>query len=843
MEQVRRNRTNGRNGKQRQHRKKRKTQGLIFLQSLMIAAGMMMIAYILVISLRRIHPEEPVGEVIRLQDALILTEALNPLFCEDSRYRELQEKWEGQRQVSETNVQETETEKKTEREIEEETDGEISGAKDGALSYGDFLLLEDLFREAEPAGLSELEQLWDGFEEKYEVSHAMLRDDWYICYDMLVQGMGQEHAITMKEVLIAGIGGQVLDAEGLPLPEDQLLTDQGVYLYRSDRFEDCSYQPVLAVQKDGILLTVREMPGGEWFCPNLWIMETEQDRLQVFWYDHSTWIPYGKMEGVSREQISDLHFCNGILEEVRQKKEKINGRLLRVKEDTLELEGQGTYQIAEDFKIYRLYDHLEELDRENLAVGYDFTDFVIEEDRICAGLVSRRENMKNIRVLLRTEQFAGMYHEEARVTSDTGFLITYGSYEDQKQEELPAGEELVITQDSSYLEGGRLLLTPMALTGNIEICSMQRSQGAPVYRGQLEILKEEEGLVLINELPLEEYLYSVVPSEMPASYPLEALKAQAVCARTYAYRYLLRPGMAAYGAHVDDSSGYQVYNNISENSNTTHAVRETAGRLLYFGEELCGTYYYSTSCGFGTDTRIWKSGGGEETYLQARRIREAESSQDERFTASTLQEEAVFREFISQSFSEDFESSEPWYRWSYTPEYLDPERILSVLQQRYQAAPEMILTRDSNGDFISREVKNLGELTEIRIDRRGPGGVADELLIAGTECTYKVISEYNIRCVLNDGTSKVLRQDGSEAASPNLLPSAYISIDTEAEEGKITDLRITGGGFGHGAGMSQNGARAMADSGMTAEEILLFFYQSCDIRSEEAVDVGEAKEG
>ncbi len=802
-------------------RRKRKKQGFLFLQSVMIGVGMLIILYIFVISLRRIHPGEPEGEVIRLQDALILTEALDPLFCEDSRYRELQEELD---------------------ELQQKRTESIGQYTEDALSYRAFLLLADMFREASPDGWSELEPLLDEFADKYTLSYAMLRDDWYAFYDGLVNSRGQGESITTKEVLITGIGGGVLDAEGSPLPEDHLLTDQGVWRYCSDLFSDYAYQRVLAVQKEGILLTVRDVPGGEWACSNLWIMETAQDRIQVFWYDHSVWIPYGNTEEVKREQISDLSFCDGILEAVRQKTEKINGRLLRVKGDELEIEGKGTYKIAEDFKIYRLYGRLEELDPGNLAVGYDFTDFVIEDHHICAALVSRTDLMQQIRVLLRTEQFSEIYHEEARVTSDSGYVITYGSYEEQKQEEIPAGEELLITQDSPYLDGGRMLLVPMALTGNIEICSMERSQGIPVYRGQLEILKEEEGLVLINEVPLEEYLYSVVPSEMPASYPLEALKAQAVCARTYAYRYLLRPGLPSYGAHVDDSTGYQVYNNISENSNTTHAVRETAGKLLYFGEELCGTYYYSTSCGFGTDTGIWKSGSADaEAYLQARQISRSESSQTEGFTASSLQEEAIFREFISQNFASDFESAEPWYRWKYTMEHIDPDQILTVLKQRHQAAPDMILTQDKSGDFVSEEIRKLGDLTDIRIVRRGPGGVADELLITGTDGTYKVLSEYNIRCVLNDGTSKVLRQDGSEAASPNLLPSAYISIDTETEDGMITGLRITGGGYGHGAGMSQNAARAMADSGMTAEEILLFFYQSCDIRAEEAVIEGAAK--
>ena len=83
----------------------------------------------------------------------------------------------------------------------------------------------------------------------------------------------------------------------------------------------------------------------------------------------------------------------------------------------------------------------------------------------------------------------------------------------------------------------------------------------------------------------------MVPSEMPASYPIEALKAQAVCARTYGYRYLNQPGYGSIGAHVDDSVGYQVYNNIQENVNATKAVKETAGELLLYQGEPVSTYY------------------------------------------------------------------------------------------------------------------------------------------------------------------------------------------------------------------------------------------------------------
>lgn len=70
------------------------------------------------------------------------------------------------------------------------------------------------------------------------------------------------------------------------------------------------------------------------------------------------------------------------------------------------------------------------------------------------------------------------------------------------------------------------------------IQSLERQDGAPVYQGSMELIPDEQGILLVNELCLEEYLKGVVPSEMPSSYSLEALKAQAVCARTYAWKQI-----------------------------------------------------------------------------------------------------------------------------------------------------------------------------------------------------------------------------------------------------------------------------------------------------------------
>ena len=188
--------------------------------------------------------------------------------------------------------------------------------------------------------------------------------------------------------------------------------------------------------------------------------------------------------------------------------------------------------------------------------------------------------------------------------------------------------------------GERRTYSCAALTDKIMLRMEGQTKGGGAYRGTIECYRTREGMAVINELPLEEYLYAVVPSEMPAGYPLEALKSQAVCARTYAYRYILHAGLPEMGAHLDDTTGYQVYHNVGENAASTTAVKETSGILLTHEGEPAQNYYYSTSCGVGTDTAIWHAGDTQElSYLQAVRLQWPEDEAPE--TPEALREEKI----------------------------------------------------------------------------------------------------------------------------------------------------------------------------------------------------------
>lgn len=590
----------------------------------------------------------------------------------------------------------------------------------------------------------------------------------------------------------------------------------------------------------------KEIPGQEETIPqhdpvvrqlsNVWIVEAETDCITVFCEGEKKTFSLdteAKNQGIlpeperMREQMADVELTDELVTNVALKTEKITGRVLSADGEGIEIEGMGRIPLAADYKGYRLYRELAMCTIADLRFGYADADFIRENGVICGVLLAREENMENIRVLLKTSDFKDVLHQNVTLMADCDFLIQYGNGEEVQEELLPGGKKITISSDSDYFAGERIRLVPTVLTGRIRLISVERNQGIPSYRGQIELLKTAEGIAVVNELSLEEYLYSVVPSEMPSSYPLEALKAQAVCARTYAYGHMLRAGYPQYGAHVDDSTSYQVYNNIKEADSTTTAVKETYGRMiLTSGGRLANTYYYSTSCGVGTTADIWKTAeAGTLDYLKSSRLNPQSQVQE-----NDLSDEEKFRAFITETNPEDYEAQEGWYRWSYTVEEIAVDRMVEALEKRYEANEKLILTLKDN-DYISQSIKPFLKVKDISIVKRGPGGVADEMVIVTDEGTIKVISEYNIRAVLCDGTAKVVRQDGSEVSMPNLLPSAFFVIESSHDKKNVVGYNIIGGGFGHGVGMSQNGAKNMALQGLCAEQILNFFYEGCEICS------------
>ncbi len=556
---------------------------------------------------------------------------------------------------------------------------------------------------------------------------------------------------------------------------------------------------------------------------NAWILSWK-DRELIFLAGGEIYSIEAAAELEYKDVIADIQIEQEKLVSIKIKPDMIRGKVLSVSQDMIEIEGYGKVPVAEDFHIYRNYGEIGEGKANEIIVGYDVQSFFVGGGRICAVLLEQRPKITNIRVLLsdsNTQYFHPkviLWAEDTMLVEDiegkesyrvAPFTELWFYCEEQSKEQriwlIEEGSNAVIEKK---IEEGHTYQISNEKEGRIQAISIEKQQGHPFYRGKLEVELQQEGYLFRNELSIEEYLYAVVPSEMPASYGLEALKAQAVCARSYACRNILQNGLFAYGAHVDDSTAFQVYNNIAEQEMSTRAVDETRGQIMVSGEEIVEAYYFSTSCGITTDAAVWNS-KEECSYIQGRFVEREGGANAALFqSAEELKKEENFRAFITGRQEGDFDFEFPWYRWSV---WFSGTDLAGLLQEK---------------GYLDA----VGTPTSLQISRRGCGGVAEELQVLGTEGTIVFEREYAIRAFLSPKGLRLLDKDGKENTSFSLLPSGYFIIDV-LEDGEEVYFRLIGGGFGHGAGMSQNAAKKMAEEGYLYSDILKFFYSGVELEA------------
>lgn len=410
------------------------------------------------------------------------------------------------------------------------------------------------------------------------------------------------------------------------------------------------------------------------------------------------------------------------------------------------------------------------------------------------------------------------------------FLLIQDRTHDAEEPPSGNGEELILPEPGVPEQEETLSKIPSA-DACIRVLILNKSGGIyhetkepdRKYPGTLQDYETENGWVIVNEVPLEEYLRRVVPSEMPSGYAEAALKAQAVCARTYAVWQMQEYAYPEYEAHVDDSVSFQVYNQVESQESTDQAVQETKGQIMLYEGRPVKAYYFATSCGVTTDEAIWEDADPTKTpYIEGRRTGNGSLKK-------SLTEETVFERFIRKKHAGDLEIAEPWYRWNcYLSLAQITDNVQKWLQVRSEKTKDGILVK--NGDqWIKREDCDPGEIRSVSIEKRNTGGAALEMLMEGTKETLKIRYEYNIRMFLGAPEEKIYKNDGTVKEGSPLLPSGYFVLEPVQKDGKTVGYEVYGGGLGHGAGMSQNGARILAEQGESYESILHYFYKDIEL--------------
>jgi len=562
---------------------------------------------------------------------------------------------------------------------------------------------------------------------------------------------------------------------------------------------------------------------------NAWLVKTEGTFVTVLYEEEP--VVFRLPEALPEELsacIADLTVEQGVVRQMRVKPDTIEAKVLRIGADFIELEGYGVIPLAKDSKVYRMYEKnpgnetmqpggtkVTNAEWVDVVVGYTTSAFVLEGSTICAALIQKEVEVTGIRVLLQTSSYGGYLHDTVECGSDSRFYISDGSEKTNWHE---AGEKMAVTPELVSEYGGRIYLGTEKDAGKISLYNVQRATGVPSYRGTIEITLQSGKLLVVNELSVEEYLYGVLPSEMPDSFGEEALKAQAVCARSYACNQLLANKYCAYGAHVDDSTNCQVYQNHGETETAIRAVKSTFGKVLAKDGAYLTAYYFSCSYGHTSKSSdVW--GDSAESFFM-------EVPQTGETVSYDLSTEDGFASFF-MSEREWYDEESVWFRWETVIGAELDELILKRLKERQAAAPDCVLLKTGEtGEkmtFSKAVPEEFGQLQKIVVAERSTSGLITKLLLVGTRASYLILREYNIRYVLAPQNTLYL-QNGSTTSNMVLLPSAYFTV-----ESRNNFFVLKGGGYGHGVGMSQYGAKYLAAKGKNFEEILNHFYAGAEL--------------
>lgn len=546
-----------------------------------------------------------------------------------------------------------------------------------------------------------------------------------------------------------------------------------------------------------------------------------------------------KTGNINIEKFSVINFKRNVFKTYGfTKVDAMQERVMYKAENEYDLEISGPKALSEKAHYYQIDSkgNINYSSSSKLIVGKNNVRVYKNKKDQLTTFIMTPMDYSTIRVAISNTEFKKVYHENIEITAKSSLKI-YSKREDYSTS-IPENTTLHIE-----LVNGKIKLTMNGLSRDfsnrlyiegdgVAVTSIKRQVDksmTPVYTGVLEITaaSSNSALLMINEVNLENYLTKVVPSEMPSSSALEALKAQSIAARTYAISDMLANRFAKYGYHVDDSQSSQVYNNIAAEPRTTEAVNATKGLIATYNGSPIDAKYYSTSAGTGANYG--------EIYFRA------DGSTDNKpyltyssyisgsFTIPSSEEEWL--NFYKRRDIKALDSSYPLFRWKVT---YPAEALTTTLNRSLKEI------KDRSEDFMSIKVDNkdvnslpkLNNLKDIQVLKRGEAGNVISIKYIFENAEVQLSGDGNIRpsikCSEDYAGVPIVLYNSQEKAIQNFgsIPSSFFGIEKKDDK-----FIIYGGGFGHGVGMSQYGAAEMGKKGEKYDSILNTFYKDITIES------------
>ncbi len=377
------------------------------------------------------------------------------------------------------------------------------------------------------------------------------------------------------------------------------------------------------------------------------------------------------------------------------------------------------------------------------------------------------------------------------------------------------------------INGNRYQEDEIAIATNepVSVIFNREDHGTKVYAGSLKLQTNAYGTyTLVNQVPLETYLRGVVPHEIGSGAPTAAIEAQAVLARTYVLRNLRRFAIDNY--QLCASTQCQVYWGLTESDEVAdRAIASTRGQVLTYQNELVDALYSSTTGGVTARfSDVWN--GSDRPYLQSV-VDSVQNVWD--LSSRSLADEQNFRAFIAQKSGFN-EAGWDMFRWRVVSPLPDLAKDLrSYLQSKQNPLANFTQVQDIK--VLERSTTGRVQKLAVTTDRGVVELEKDEILRA----LYAPNSTlFYVEPVYEQPTAKVTPQppvaiaQGAEAGLPNAKEIEPIPKPVAAAI--LKGFAFTGGGLGHGVGMSQTGSYHLGELGWSGSQILGFYYPGTQLQ-------------
>ena len=509
---------------------------------------------------------------------------------------------------------------------------------------------------------------------------------------------------------------------------------------------------------------------------NAYLYENEKKQLIIF-YEGKNYVAQADAQS-DYTGVADVKITDGKVTKIYAKADSVEGTLDSYSKHRVQIGGYEALEYEGTLPVYVISDdsiakqRIRQKTLRDLVVGTSKVQLIVADHKACAIIQSGEDAYAKIRVLIRNQ---------SKITYSNLYIKSMQPY---TADGSPVAAETVVNAKKLLKNKKTKEVRIEPGDDRLYLCDKNGTVKGEGYEGAFLLRKEDAGFVLVNELPVEDYVRYVLPSEMPVHFDYEALKAQAVCARTFAYEQMKSTEYAEYGANLDNTTSYQVYHASQNYELTDQAAADTAGMVLTYDDRLINCYYYSTSAGYSEDLEVWNADSPH--YLVAENHTK-EKTKD-------LSKKRNFQRFITRKVkSKDMDS--PYYRWT----------------------AELSNKMAMDGKY--------GHLKKLEVKKRSKSGYVLSLRAVFEDGERIYDKENEIRFFLGDYLTNLTLADGTVKSGFSSVPSACFEI-TSQKDGKIV---LTGGGFGHDIGMSQYGADAMGRDGKNWQEILAAYYKDTKI--------------